>query len=172
MLGLLKALGIAKSAIAIGALTATTTFAATQVVLPAASATGQGHATAGAANATVQTGPAAAPDVSTGKDVQALVERLAANKARLVANLESVLTALEANPNVNEHAKAAIQSVLDRLETGDTGLNRATQAVQGTNPNAPAGTGQTAPNPPSQAQGTLPSQAQGHPTATDHPGKP
>ncbi len=165
MIGLLKALGIVKSAIAITALTAATTFAASQVVLPAVSNGGQAHASAGAANAvntTLTTNkPATNPDVSTGKDTTALVSRLTANETRLVANLESVLSRLEANPNVNEHAKAAIQAVLTRLQ-GDVGLNRAIQAVQGQHPNPPAGG----------TQQTLPSQAQNHPTPTDHPGKP
>lgn len=177
MFGLIKALGVVKAALAIGVLTAATTFTATQVVLPAASANGQDHATAGPANA-VDAPAAVVPDISTGKDVQALVDRLSANQQRVLTNLEEVLANLKANPNVNEHATAAIQAVLDQLAPGSGhGLDRATQAVQGQNPNQPAGPGLAGPSLPDQSQASPPPAADhstntDHPTATDHPSRP
>lgn len=162
MIGLLKALGLVKAAIAVTALTTVTAFAATQVVLPAASNAGQAHAAAAAANATdhPSPNPSAAPQAANGQDTAAVVAILQANEARLVSNLESVLARLEANPNVNQHAKTALESVLQRIQNGDTGLNRAQQAVQGQAPTGPA------------AAPSLPPQASGHPTASSHPGKP
>lgn len=164
MIGLLKALGVVKAATAVAVLTTVTTFAAAQVVLPAASNGGQAHAAAAAANADSANRPSpnhsAALQAATGQDTAAVVALLQANEARLVSNLESVLARLEANPNVNEHAKTALESVLQRLQNGDTGLNRAQQAVQGQAPTGPA------------AAPSLPPQANGHPTASSHPGKP
>lgn len=69
-------------------------------------------------------------------------------------------------------AETALQAVLDRIQNGDTGLNRASQAVQGTDSNPPVGPSQSEPTLPSQSHASLPSQALTHPTATDHPGKP
>lgn len=151
MIGLLKALGIVKVAVAATALTVATAFAA-QGALPDASSGGQAHAAAASANA--QT-PDGAGQTASGKDVAALTTRLAANKARLLAGLEAVLTRLEANPNANQHAKDALQRVIDRLAR-DIGLNRATRAVSDPGAGTP----------------DLPSQTTDHPTGDDHPGKP
>ena len=144
MLGLLKALGVVKSVVAVTALT----------VIPAVAA-------AAASNALV------APDaVSTGApDAAAIEARLAANKARLAANkarllttLEGVLTRLQANPKVNAHAIAALKARIAVL-TGDTaGLDHASSAVGG------AGGSGAAP--------TLPPQATDHPGPGSHPGQP
>jgi hypothetical protein len=141
MIGLLKAIGVVKVAVAVGTLTAVTAFAATQVSLPAASDGGQAHASAAAAN-----GEAANPQ--TGKDVSAITDRLAANKARLLSTLNNVLSRLQANANVNQHAVDALQKVIDRTTNGDTGLNRANDAV------------------------TNGGSSLDHPTASNHPGQP
>ncbi|HEX8939772.1 MAG TPA: hypothetical protein VF763_06375 [Candidatus Limnocylindrales bacterium] len=174
MFGLLKALGVVKAAAAVTVLTAATTFAATQVVLPAASSGGQSHAAAGGAAALATQHPAlAAPDAAAaaaaGKDVASLQARLLANQDRLLETLQDVLARLQADPNVNQHAVAALENVIKRIESGDTGLSRASQAVAGSQPKGPSG---TAPSLPPQAQATLPPQALDHPTATDHPGRP
>jgi hypothetical protein len=152
MIGLLKALGVVKTTAAVAALSAATALGA-QAALPAAANLGQSHATARAANATT-------PDVtdpSTRKDVAAIQAQLAANKARLLATLNAVLTRLQANPNVNPHATAALQKVIGMIDSGNTGLNRANAAVGGA-----GGSGHS----------TLPAQAQHHPTPGSHPGKP
>jgi hypothetical protein len=119
MLGLLKAMGVVKAALAIGTLTAVTAFAATQVSLPAASDGGQAHASAAASNAE-------AP--GSGK-AATVADQLAANKTRLLATLNAVLARLQANTHVNSHATDAIQKVIDRITNSDTGLNRASAAV-------------------------------------------
>ncbi|HLY35635.1 MAG TPA: hypothetical protein VKU35_02885, partial [Candidatus Limnocylindria bacterium] len=58
-----------------------------------------------------------------------VTDQLAANKTRLLATLNAVLTRLEANAHVNSHATDALTKVIDRITNGDTGLNRASSAV-------------------------------------------
>ena len=179
MLGLIKALGVAKTVAAVTLLTAATALGA-QTALPAVASFGQSHASGGQANATTNavhrdatsgqdesagtdstTGQdeTAGTDATTGQDVAAIQARLAANKARLLATLESVLARLEAN-NVNSHAIAAIQKHIDALDatSGTTGLDRASAAV-GRAHGAPDGT-----------TGTF--SAGDHPTPGNHPGRP
>lgn len=149
MVGLLKAMGVVKAALAVGTLTAVTAFAATQVSLPAASDDGQAHASAAAANS-----------VQTGKDVTTVTDRLATNKARLLATLDDVLGRLEANAHVNAHAIDALTKVIDRITNGDTGLNRASDAV------ANGGALSDHPTANDHPSGS------DHPSAGDHPGRP
>jgi hypothetical protein len=151
MIGFVKALGVVKTAAAIAAISAAAVVT-TQMALPAAANLGQAHASAGAANASPATTPA------TGKDVTAITARLDANQARLLATLEGVLARLEANPDVNAKAIAAVKAAIERIESGDVGLSRAAQAVASAGPPA-----SPAPSHPS---------ATDHPSASSHPGQP
>lgn len=162
MIGLLKALGLVKSVAAVAVLTTATAFAA-QAALPTVSDPGQAHAAAAAANANQHAVTPDLPDpanAASGKDVAAIQTRLAANKARLLEKLEAVLARLEANPKVNAHATDALKKVIERITNGDTGLNRATNAIDS----------QGGPDTPGQP--TLPSQAQNHPGPGNPPSHP
>jgi hypothetical protein len=149
MIGLIKALGVVKTAAAVTALTAATALGA-QAVLPTASDQGQAHASAAAANAQ----NANANDTSAGKDIAAIQARLAANEARLLDTLNKVLAKLQANPNANEHAIAALQKVIAQIQNGGVGLNRASDVVGNGAAAGPA----------------APTQAKDHPDANNHPG--
>ncbi len=78
----------------------------------------------------------------------AVTDQLAANKARLLAALNAVMDRLTANGHANQHAIDALQKVIDRITNGDTGLNRASDAV------------------------TNGGSSTNHPTPSDHPGQP
>jgi hypothetical protein len=176
VIGLIKAAGVVKAAVAVTVLTTATALGA-QAVLPDAASQGQAHAAAGAANASTQgidhatagagnassqgqdhaaAGPA---NASSGLDTTGIEDKLAANKARLLATLETVLAKLQANTNVNSHAMAAIQKHIDALNAGTSGLDRAATAV---------GTGGSG----NAVTPTLPDPAQNHPGPGDHPSQP
>ena len=95
----------------------------------------------------------------TNKDVAAIQARLLANETRLIATLEAVVARLQANAKANAHAVAAIQKHVDALKAGDSGLNRAAEAVGKTDK-------------ATTAKPTLPDKAANHPTPGNHPGKP
>ena len=96
--------------------------------------------------------------------------QLAANEARLVSNLQDVLATLKANTNANPKAIAALEAVINRLQNGDIGLNRAQANASGhptpsdhpTASDNPGGNGN-----PSATNRPTPS---GHPTPSSHPG--
>jgi hypothetical protein len=112
--------------------------------LPSQAGDGQARAEAGAANGQADLHPVE----NTGEGQSTALDQLAENQDRLFATRNRVLDQLNANENVPDAAKDAIQAVIDRL-AGDIGLNRAMDAVGG-NTGAPT-----------------------HPEApTDHPGKP
>ncbi len=165
MTGLLHALTVVKSALAIAALSVSLTLAGAGTATPAAPGS--------------QPTPAASPKSA---DVATI---LAANEARLLDVLETVAKKLEANPNVNEHAKAALEKLIAKIESGKSGLDRAAAAIAGDHaapslpPQAadhPTATDHPEPSLPAPAAShpipTLPAPAANHPTSTDHPGRP
>lgn len=163
MFGLVKALGVAKGAMAVTVLTAVVAAGAAQATLPSQSANGQAHATAGAANgqSSQNNGPSTQGDTQK-PDTQAVTDQLATNQQRLLANLNAVLQRLT-DAGANQHAIDALTNVIDKLTNDDIGLNRAQQAVtnQGGGPPAPV---------PVPVVGN--SAATDHPTPTSHPGRP
>jgi hypothetical protein len=134
--------------------------------------------------------PPSAKDDSSGRDIAAFATRLAANEARLLATLKSVLARLQATAKANAHAIAAIQKHVDALAAGETGLDRASKAVGGNggskdqgsqgsqgeqgnhgNSGSRGGSGGHGNSGPANAP-DLPDPARDHPGKGDHPDKP
>lgn len=95
---------------------------------------------------------------NSGAGLAALTARFAAIEGRLVANLEAVVTRLEAKAPATAHAVAAIQKHVDAIKAGTAGPGHASAAASGTVAHGKAT--------------TPPANAQGHPTRGSHPGKP
>ncbi len=94
---------------------------------------------------------------NSGAGLAALVAKFAAIEGRLVANLEAVITRLEAKAPATAHAIAAIQKHVDAIKGGTAGPGHASAAGR------PAGSGRAA---------TPPANSQGHPTRGSHHGEP
>ncbi len=174
MIGTLKALGIIKGTAAALLLTGATAFATTGALPDSASQTAVAAAAVGLATADDGAGNAyapqagqasragnahppqaeqaahAAPGVQDADSAADVVAQIAANKARLLDSLNDTLSTL-AGTNANQHAVDGIQGVVDNVQSGDTGLNKATEVVT----SAPSV--------------TTPVE---HPTATQHPSRP
>jgi hypothetical protein len=112
--------------------------------------------------------PAGKATGASGQDVVAVQARLAANIARLLANLEAVEARIHAAANA--HATAAIQKHIDTIKSGDSGLVRAAKAASGAGGSSAASTHPAKPTHPTKP--ALPAAAANHPTPSSHPSKP